>query len=621
MKATKKMIALALTIALALSLASPAAACCGVYVGSGVSANGSTYMGRSEDIGDMYGKIFGVAPSQEIAADAVYKDTYGFVMNYADINYPSKTYSYTYVKDSTKYGETMKDEAGNYIGEAYAEAGQNEMGLSMTATVSTSYNNAAKAADKLVRTGICEISMTSIILGGCATAKEAVEMLGKIVDLYGAGECNSIMFSDPHETWYFEIVSGHQYAAVKMPADVASVQPNVMLLGAIDVTDTENVFVSENLVSLAEEKGFLVTDESGKIDVAKTYAKENAGQGQYVRYCQGLFYLNEAEAIGVDSTAITSSSEILKLFIEPDHKLSTLEVLKLLAYRGEGSDWDANAGKTSSAIGNNRQSECHIFETRQNMPAALATIQWQAMADAEFSIYIPMYSALVTSVHEAYNNNNKATKTGGKYNYTDEAIADSINWNMQIINNLCYSNRANCADAVKELFTSWQQSLITQQYLVDVEMKALYNIDSAAAKQAANDMAYDLADQLLEMTNVVKAELLEYLAGDQAEPFTTSKANTVPVYSVISDVEVDTYGGPAMHWVNVASTTNGSVKSSPLAASEGFTVTLYPKASEGYVLDAVKVLDKDGNEVAMNGLQFQLPAGGVTVNASFKLAQ
>ena len=380
--------------------------------------------------------------------------------------------------------------------------------------------------------------------------------------------------------------------------------------------------MSMGAVSLAEEKGFLVTDESGKIDVAKTYAKENAGQGQYVRYCQGLFYLNEAEAIGVDSTAITSSSEILKLFIEPDHKLSTLEVLKLLAYRGEGSDWDANAGKTSSAIGNNRQSECHIFETRQNMPAALATIQWQAMADAEFSIYIPMYSALVTSVHEAYNNNNnKATKTGGKYNYTDEAIADSINWNMQIINNLCYSNRANCADAVKELFTSWQQSLITQQYLVDVEMKALYNIDSAAAKQAANDMAYDLADQLLEMTNVVKAELLEYLAGDQAEPFTTSKANTVPVYSVISDVEVDTYGGPAMHWVNVASTTNGSVKSSPLAASEGFTVTLYPKASEGYVLDAVKVLDKDGNEVAMNGLQFQLPAGGVTVNASFKLAQ
>ena len=57
MKATKKMIALALTIALALSLASPAAACCGVYVGSGVSANGSTYMGRSEDIGDLYGKV------------------------------------------------------------------------------------------------------------------------------------------------------------------------------------------------------------------------------------------------------------------------------------------------------------------------------------------------------------------------------------------------------------------------------------------------------------------------------------------------------------------------------------------------------------------------------------
>ena len=53
MKATKKIVSIALVVALALSMATSSLACCGVYVGSGVSQNGSTYMGRSEYIGDL----------------------------------------------------------------------------------------------------------------------------------------------------------------------------------------------------------------------------------------------------------------------------------------------------------------------------------------------------------------------------------------------------------------------------------------------------------------------------------------------------------------------------------------------------------------------------------------
>ena len=43
--------------------------------------------------------------------------------------------------------------------------------------------------------------------------------------------------------------------------------------------------------------------------------------------------------------------------------------------------------------------------------------------------------------------------------------------------------------------------------------------------------------------------------------------------------------------------------------------------AEGYVLDTVEVLDAEGNAVELDGLKFAIPAGGVTVNATFKLAQ
>ena len=89
----------------------------------------------------------------------------------------------------------------------------------------------------------------------------------------------------------------------------------------------------------------------------------------------------------------------------------------------------------------------------------------------------------------------------------------------------------------------------------------------------------------------------------------TTKVNVAPAYA-----------GPVMNWVKVNAANNGVVKSGPLAASAGATVTLYPKAAEGYVLDTVEVLDAEGNAVALDGLKFAIPAGGVTVNAAFKLA-
>lgn len=516
MKLTKKVVSIGLALLLAMSCISSAFACTGVYVGKDVSEDGSTYVGRSEDIGNLYDKMFGVAPAQDWEEGAMYKDAYGFEMPY-----PSHTYAHTYVKDSPLYEETLTDEDGNYISVAYAAGGQNEKGVSISATVSTYYNEQAEAADPLVETGICEISIPSVLLGGAATAKEAVDLLADIIDTYGAGECNSLMISDKTETWYFEIVSGHQYAAVKLPADKVSVQPNIMLLGVIDVKDTENVVASANLIKVAEENGFLETDENGNIDVAKTYAEEVSGKGQYSRYYQGMFYVNEELAETLDVTNVNNGVNPLPLLVDPSEKLSTLDVLRLLGYRGEGSKMNSNEDEEIYAIGNNRQAECHVFQIRENMPDQLATIQWQAMADAEFSVYVPYYSAMITETLENYQNPEI------------EPTENSINWNFQVINDLCYTNRANCAENVKAYFEDYQESLIEQQKDIDAAMTEIYAADPALAAQKATELGLDLAKQVLEMSNSVVTELKAYVEGDMAEPFvpTAMTEKVMPEYS------------------------------------------------------------------------------------------
>ena len=339
----KQIAALVLAGTMAMGSSMQAFACMGVYVGKEVSENGSSYIGRSEDIGAGHTKIFTVHPAEDHEPGAIFEDAYGFSMPY-----PEHTYQYTLAKDSPLFGEGE---------EPYAEVGINENEVAMTATVSTYYNDKAKAADPLVDTGICELSMGSILLGQAKTARDGVELLGEIVEKYGSGECNTIMISDPNEAWYMEIVSGHQYAAIKLPEDQVAAIPNMMLLGTVDVTDTENVIASEGLVSLAEENGFLKTEDR-MIHVTQTYGAENPGKGQLTRLWQGTYYLNHEKGEGL---SIEPSEDGVygpyDLLFTPDKKFSTQDIMKFLAYRGEGTKMDFNVNESIYAIGNKNQAE------------------------------------------------------------------------------------------------------------------------------------------------------------------------------------------------------------------------------------------------------------------------
>lgn len=79
---------------------------------------------------------------------------------------------------------------------------------------------------------------------------------------------------------------------------------------------------------------------------------------------------------------------------------------------------------------------------------------------------------------------------------------------------------------------------------------------------------------------------------------------------------------PTTYAVNVNAATNGVVAADKKTASKGTTVTVTASPSKGYVVDAVKVVDKDGKDVAVTGKDgkyvFTMPASAVTVTGSFK---
>ena len=505
-----------LSFTLILTMSASAFACTSIYVGSDVSENGNVYVGRSEDYTNNYNKMLGVAPATEHKAGDMFVDCNGFQWPY-----PSKTYAYTYIKESPKINpdETVFDNDGNPQGEPYAAGCVNEKGVYITATVTTSYNNSAKAADPLVSNGIAEVSIPSVLMANAASAKEAVDLLARIIDEKGSGECYFILIGDGKETWGFDCVAGHQYVATRLPSDQVGFNPNIMLIGEVDVTDTENVVASKELVSLPEEKGFLKKGKSGKIHVASTYSRSF----QNTRYWQGAYYMDPEQAEKIDLNQVNADNP-LPTMMTPNRKLTALETIRFLGYRGEGTKYDGNVNPRLSSIGNNCHTECHVFETRKGFPLEMTTIEWVTPADAEFGIFLPYYGAMITDVHDAYKVDSVSY------------VPNSVNWNANVINDLCDKNRANhVGDGIKEYFVKYQASLIEQQAKVDKDMLTIYEYDPALAKKAATDIGKEQAEQYMKVTDSVVEELRAYVAaGDFSKPLkvTMAEKNVMPDYKV-----------------------------------------------------------------------------------------
>lgn len=112
---------------------------------------------------------------------------------------------------------------------------------------------------------------------------------------------------------------------------------------------------------------------------------------------------------------------------------------------------------------------------------------------------------------------------------------------------------------------------------------------------------------------------------DGCAVFTITKFSTFEMSGTQTYVEPSSGGSisaPTTYAVNVNAATNGVVAADKKTASKGTTVTVTASPSKGYVVDAVKVVDKDGKDVAVTGKDgkyvFTMPGSAVTVTGTFK---
>ena len=378
-------------------------ACTGFIIGKDLTTDGSTLYGRTEDLEPNHNKNFVVRERKyNKAGDKFVDETNGF-----SFDLPAVSYKYTAVPDVTP-------EQG-----VFDEAGFNEEGVSISATVSASANDDIQKVDPYVKDGIAESALTSVVLPHVKTAKEGVELLAKIVREKGAAEGNIVTIADKTGVWYMEILSGHQYAAIKFPDDKYAVFPNTFFLGSVDKNDTENTILSADLEKIAQDAG-TYKEINGSFHVAQSYNPPLA-EADRSRVWSGIKALDPNADVQYDD-------EYFELMHSTSDKLSLRDAMNLQRNRLEGTDFKPQdqmeldgkgiPDKTKAdpvykyPISNPNVMEAHIFQLKENLPASTGGgILWLAMGSPRNAPYLPYYGNISNTAQPyqemstAYNEN------------------------------------------------------------------------------------------------------------------------------------------------------------------------------------------------------------------------
>ena len=291
---------------------------------------------------------------------------------------------------------------------SYTEFGTNEKGVSVSATETLYGNEKVTEADpyrdaewaeanKSERIGIEETDIPTIILAEASSAREGVKLLLDIYENYGCAAASGVFVCDKDEVWYVENCSGTQYVAIKLNDNMIFLEPNMAVIGRIDLDD-ENVIASKDLIAVAKKAGTFVGDEAKNIiDFRASYARISEKMDQ--RMIDGLNYLNatykyDSDALVADNTKFTisnldASDKLVALYtnIKADRKLDKDDVFGYYKL---------------SSIGKASNQEIEIFQLFKDRPVETATVSWVGVGNMSYNVFVPYYPMLIDSMYKGY---------------------------------------------------------------------------------------------------------------------------------------------------------------------------------------------------------------------------
>ena len=461
---------------------------------------------------------------------------------------------------------------------SYTEFGTNEKGVSVSATETLYGNEKVTEADpyrdaewaeanKSERIGIEETDIPTIILAEASSAREGVKLLLDIYENYGCVYASGVFICDKDEVWYIENCSGTQYVAIKLNDNMIFLEPNMAVIGRIDLDD-ENVIASKDLIAVAKKAGTFVGDEAKNIiDFRASYARISEKMDQ--RMIDGLNYLNatykyDSDALVADNTKFTisnldASDKLVALYtnIKADRKLDKDDVFGYYKL---------------SSIGKASNQEIEIFQLFKDRPVETATVGWVGVGNMSYNVFVPYYPMLIDSMYSGYQVSTASAKFTTEKPDTfctyGTSWAQDAEGNWQRVSGF-KAYPSNWKDSYYFTFEGLGGYIANADKITGKPLKAeakAYVADQLAALQQelykdfvttdqlakvddARALATENGKTMAEKTHKLGVELVEYITKDEAlQP------------SVFTDVKEGAYYVDAVNWAVDKKVTSGKTE-------------------------------------------------------------
>lgn len=356
----------------------------------------------------------------------------------------------------------------------------------------------------------------------CKTAREAVELIGQLIETYGYyGTGETLPIGDTKEGWIIEMApspegKGGLWVAKKVPDGEIFVAANELRIREIDPEDPDTLF-NKDLHEIAKKHKWW-NPADGKLDWLKTVS-----QGEYSHPYYSLrrvWRLQQRIAPSQEKTPWVTDGYTKKfpLFLKPDNKLEVADVMDLYRDYYQGTEFDLSKGVTAGPFGlpyrypgpedaggdtGNPDAKLkgawerpisiyrcgfsYVCQARDWLPAPIGGIVWFGPDEPMTTCYVPFYVG-ATSIAKPY--------------YTCDTTKfsqDSAWWAFNFVANWAGLKYSYMLKDIQAKQAEIEQAEFESVKAMDKEALALYQKDPEKARELLTAFSKNQANQVVKI--------------------------------------------------------------------------------------------------------------------------
>ncbi len=275
-----------------------------------------------------------------------------------------------------------------------------------------------------------------IALQRARTAREAIEVMTSLVTQYGyRSTAESFSIADPHEVWLMEMIgkgpgnTGANWVARRIPDGYISAYANGIRIREFPLDDPENCLYSPDIIDFAVQHGYWKKDSSRPFSFAEAFDAPTVQSRRYTATRVWSIFRRTApsRAKSFDPAYHRGdpSAQPYPLWIKPDRKLSTADVMALMRDHYEGTPYDMTKGLDAGPFGaperwrpiawevdgqkyswerpisTQQTGFSFVSQSRAWLPDAIGGVYWYGLDNTWTTCYVPLYVG-IDALPESY---------------------------------------------------------------------------------------------------------------------------------------------------------------------------------------------------------------------------